>query len=185
MIMWFLVPVWKRAARKKAPFYMWQLCKLSEHRRDSLRAQVAEGEQECWRKADTWANSAGRVPKSSPATMQGDRTGPGHDSYPSWDSSHTCGAPSILPPSSTQCPGHPHSSANDTDGSHSAATCCPAVLHGPLRMAFSHRDLERQLQSGSKTIRKSVTLLHKPSAIPTQVGCYNLFTCHRKASALL
>ena len=75
--------------------------------------------------------------------------------------------------------------ANDTDGSHSAATCCPAVLHGPLRMAFSHRDLERQLQSGSKAIRKSVTLLHKPSAIPTQVGCYNLFTCHRKASALL
>ena len=33
--------------------------------------------------------------------------------------------------------------------------------------------------------QKSVTLLHKPSASPTQVGCCNLHTCHRKASALL
>ena len=45
MIMWFLVAVWKRAAMKKAPSYTRQLHNLSEYTRDSLRAQVAEGEQ--------------------------------------------------------------------------------------------------------------------------------------------
>ena len=46
MIMWFLAPVWKRAAMKKAACYTWQLHNLSEYTRDSLRAQVAGGEQE-------------------------------------------------------------------------------------------------------------------------------------------
>ena len=33
-----------------------------------------------------------------------------HDSHPSWDSSHVCGAPSTLPHSFTQCQEHPYPS---------------------------------------------------------------------------
>lgn len=46
--------------------------------------------------------------------------------------------------------------ANNTEGSSSSASWCPAVLHVPLMVAFSHKGLEKQLQSGSKnSVRKA------------------------------